>query len=575
MKKLAFLFLFPALALFGQKVPVKEHFLSNGMKVLLVERHDAPSVSGGWVARVGSANERPGITGIAHLFEHMMFKGTPTIGTKDYQKDLQIIAAQEKVRDGMRAEERKMRAMWRRGEITDLQDPDQKTKRWKELEKEFKKLVAEHRKVIVKNEFDRIYTANGGSSMNAYTSYDHTAYFITVPSNKLELFMWMESGRLLDPVFREFYAERDVVFEERRMRTESTPTGKFTESFNSLFWESHPYSWPIIGWPSDIPAISKAQADEFYATYYAPQNLTLILVGDFQSKGALAQAEKYFGRIKKGKDEAPDVVTLEMPQKAEKRFFAEAEINPNVDIYYHTPAFGHKDTFALRVLAQVLHTRTGRLHKKLVLKDKLATDTWAWTRGRKYAGEFNIGAEIAEGRTLKETEEALYAQLEKLKTEPVPAKEVQKVKNNFAAAEYRRLSSNHPILMAIMRAEGTSGWRAINESGPKLQAVTPADIQRVAKKYFTRENRAVAIYKRKPGTGGGGDPLLAGLTGEQKAMARKIKASITAEKDLTKLKEQLKGLEGRLEQAGTKAPPLMKVVRDILRKRISEMEKKK
>lgn len=575
MKKLAFLFLFPALALFGQKVPVKEHFLSNGMKVLLVERHDAPSVSGGWVARVGSANERPGITGIAHLFEHMMFKGTPTIGTKNYQKDLEIIAAQEKVRDGMRAEERKMRAMWRRGEITDLQDPDQKTKRWKELEKEFKKLVAEHRKVIVKNEFDRIYTANGGSSMNAYTSYDHTAYFITVPSNKLELFMWMESGRLLDPVFREFYAERDVVFEERRMRTESTPTGKFTESFNSLFWESHPYSWPIIGWPSDIPAISKAQADEFYATYYAPQNLTLILVGDFQSKGALAQAEKYFGRIKKGKDEAPDVVTLEMPQKAEKRFFAEAEINPNVDIYYHTPAFGHKDTFALRVLAQVLHTRTGRLHKKLVLKDKLATDTWAWTRGRKYAGEFNIGAEIAEGRTLKETEEALYAQLEKLKNEPVPAKEVQKVKNNFAAAEYRRLSSNHPILMAIMRAEGTSGWRAINESGPKLQAVTPADIQRVAKKYFTRENRAVAIYKRKPGTGGGGDPLLAGLTGEQKAMARKIKASITAEKDLTKLKEQLKGLEGRLEQAGTKAPPLMKVVRDILRKRISEMEKKK
>ncbi len=575
MKKLAILIMFPALVVFGQKVPVKEHFLSNGMKVLLVERHDAPAVSGGWVARVGSANERPGITGIAHLFEHMMFKGTPTIGTKNYKKDLEIIDAQEKVRDGMRAEERKMRAMWRRGEITDLQDPDQKTKRWKELEQEFKKLVAEHRKVIVKNEFDRIYTANGGSSMNAYTSYDHTAYFITVPSNKLELFMWMESGRLLNPVFREFYAERDVVFEERRMRTESTPIGKFTESFNSLFWESHPYSWPIIGWPSDIPAISKAQADEFYATYYAPQNLTLILVGDFQSKEALVQAEKYFGRIKKGAREAPDVVTLEMPQKAEKRFYAEAETNPNVDIYYHTPAFGHKDTYALRVLAQVLHTRTGRLHKQLVLKDKLATDTWAWTRGRKYAGELNIGAEVAEGRTLEETEKALYMQLEKLKNEPVPAKEMQKVKNNFAAGEYRRLSSNHPIMMAIMRAEGTGGWRAINEAGPKLQAVTAADIQRVAKKYFTKENRAVAIYKRKPGTVSGDDPLLAGLTGEQKAMARKIKASITAEKDLTKLKGQLKSLEERLEQAGSKAPPLMKVVRGILRKRISEMEKKK
>ena len=229
----------------------------------------------------------------------------------------------------------------------------------------------------------------------------------------------------------------------------------------------------------------------------------------------------------------------------------------------------------MRGLAQVLHTRTGRLHKKLVLKDKLATDTWAWTRGRKYAGEFNIGAEVAEGRTLKETEEALYAQLEKLKNEPVPAKEVQKVKNNFAAAEYRRLSSNHPIMMAIMRAEGTGGWRAINEAGPKLQAVTPADIQRVARKYFAKENRAVAIYKRKPGTGGGDDPLMAGLNGEQKAMARKIKASITAEKDVAKLKGQLTSLEQRLEQQGAKAPPLMKVVRSILRKRISEMEKKK
>ena len=278
MRILIALLLFPAL-LQAQKVPVKEHFLSNGMKVLLVERHDSPSVSGGWVARVGSANERPGITGMAHLFEHMMFKGTPTIGTKDYKKDLEIINEQERVRDLMRKEERKMRDLWRRGEITDLQDPEQKTARWKKLHEEFKKLEAEQAKVIVKNEFDRIYTSNGGSSMNAYTSNDHTAYFITVPANKLELFMWMESGRILNPVFREFYTERKVVFEERRMRTESTPLGKFYESFNSLFWESHPYGWPVLGWPSDITAISKTQADAFYAAYYVPQNLTLILIG--------------------------------------------------------------------------------------------------------------------------------------------------------------------------------------------------------------------------------------------------------------------------------------------------------
>jgi len=557
----------------AQKVPVKEHFLSNGMKVLLVERHDAPSISGGWVARVGSANERPGITGIAHLFEHMMFKGTPTIGTKDYKRDLEIINEQERVRDLMRKEERKMRAMWRRGEIEDLQNPDTKTAEWKKLHEEFKKLEAEQAKIIVKNEFDRIYTANGGSMMNAYTSYDHTAYFITVPANKLELFMWMESERLLRPVFREFYTERKVVFEERRMRTESTPLGKFFESFNSLFWESHPYSWPIIGWPSDIPAITKKQADEFYATFYAPQNLSLILVGDFQSKNALTLAEKYFGRLEKGKKDAPDVVTLEMPQKAEKRFYAEAETNPNVDIYFHTPAFGHKDTYPLAVLAQVLHTRTGRLHKELVLGGKLATDTWAWTRGRKFAGEFNIGSEVADGKTLEGNEAALLAQLEKLKNEPVPAQELQKVKNNFSAAEYRRLSSNHPIMMAIMRAEGTGGWREINTAGPKLQAVTPADIQRVAKKYFVKENRATAIYRRKPGTGGG-DPLLAGLNAQQKALVRRYASAIKANKDLEQLKMQLAGIEAQMEKAGAKAPPTMKIVRDIIRKRIGELEKK-
>jgi predicted Zn-dependent peptidase len=574
MRAILVLFLFPLL-LGAQQVAVKEHQLSNGMKVLLLERHDAPSISGGWVARVGSVNERPGITGIAHLFEHMMFKGTPKIGTRDYKADLKIIDEQERVRDAMRAEERKMREMWRKGEITDLQDPDQKTDAWKKLDEEFKKLVEEHRKVIVKNEFDRIYTSNGGSRMNAYTSYDHTAYFITVPANKLELFMWMESGRLFEPVFREFYAERDVVFEERRMRTESTPLGKFFESFNSLFWESHPYSWPIIGWPSDIPAISKDQADKFYATYYMPQNLTLVLVGDFESKTALAMAEKYFGRLKKGEGVVPDVVTLEQPQKAEKRFYAEAETNPNIDIYWHTPAFGHKDTYPLSVLAQVLSTRTGRLHKKLVLGKKVATDTWAWQGARKFAGEFNMGAEVTDGNTPEKVEQEIYTLVEEIKSKPVPAKELQKVKNNFAAAEYRRLSSNHPILMQIMRSEGLGNWREINEAGPKIQAVTAEDLQRVAKKYFTKENRAVAIYTRKPGTGGGDeDPLLAGLDAQAKAMARKMTGAINANKDLAQLKKQLAGLESQMEKAGAKAPPVMKVIRAVLRKRIAQLEKK-
>ncbi|HYG33794.1 MAG TPA: insulinase family protein, partial [Clostridia bacterium] len=241
------------LSLQAQKVPVIEKQLTNGMRLLLVERHDEPSIAGGWVAHVGSSNEKPGITGIAHLFEHMMFKGTHTIGTKDYKKDLEIIAAQEQVRQQMREEEEKMRAAYRKGELDDLLRPENTTERYKELEKKFIQLIAQQRDVLVKNEFDRIYTGQGGSSMNAFTSEDMTAYFINVPANKLELWMWMESERLLRPVFREFYAERDVVFEERRMRTESTPLGKFAEQFNAMFWQSSPYSWPVIGWPSDIP----------------------------------------------------------------------------------------------------------------------------------------------------------------------------------------------------------------------------------------------------------------------------------------------------------------------------------
>ena len=214
-----------AATLSAQELPVIETNLPNGMRLLLVPRHDEPAVAGGWVAHVGSANECPGSTGIAHLFEHMMFKGTTTIGTKDYQKDLQIMDEQEKVRDEMRAEEVKLRAAWRRGEIDDWQKPENKSARWNELNRRFQELVAEQRKVLVRNEYVKIYTANGASDQNAFTSEDMTVYFCNVPANKLELWMWMESDRLLHPVRREFYAERDVVFEERRMRTDSPPLG--------------------------------------------------------------------------------------------------------------------------------------------------------------------------------------------------------------------------------------------------------------------------------------------------------------------------------------------------------------
>lgn len=488
-----------ALPLAAQQVPVVEKSLANGMRLLLVERHDEPTVAGGWVAHVGSVNERPGITGITHLFEHMMFKGTRTIGTKDYARDLEIIAAQERVRDDMRQEERKLRAEHRLGRIEDLLQPESQTPRYRELEKEFQRLIAEQRDILVKNEFDRVYSGAGCSGMNAFTSQDMTAYFITVPANKLELWAWMESERLLCPVFREFYAERDVVMEERRLRTESTPLGKFEEQFNAMFWQSSPYAWPIVGWPSDLPAISKAQADEFYATYYSPQNITLILVGDFDPAKAVELARKYFERIPRGPRTPPDVVTLEMKQVAEKRMYAEAETNPQVDILWHTVPFRHRDAYALEILSQILATRTGRLYKGLVLGSGVATETWAHQAAMKWEGYFNVGGEAKAGHKPEQVEAGIYEKLEQLKQEPVPPEELQKVKNNFAATEYRRLSSNYPILIHLIRNDGAGHWREINEAGPRIQAVTAADVQRVAAKYFTRENRTVAIYTRKPG----------------------------------------------------------------------------
>jgi predicted Zn-dependent peptidase len=430
----------------------------------------------------------------------MMFKGTPTIGTKNYQRDLEIIAAQERIRDEIRQEERKMRVEYRHGEIDDMLKPENRTPRYRELEKEFNKLIAEQRDILVKNEFDRIYSGAGGSSMNAFTSEDMTAYFVNVPANKLELWMWMESDRILHPVFREFYAERDVVFEERRMRTDSTPLGKFQEEFNAMFWESSPYAWPTVGWPSDIPAISKAQADEFYSTYYSPQNITLILVGDLEPAKAEGLAQKYFERIPRGPKDPPDIVTLEVKQMAEKRMNAEAEANPQVDILWHTVPFQHRDSYALEILAQVLSTRTGRLYKGLVLGNGVATEAYADQSSMKWEGFFNAGGEVKEGHKPEEVELGIHDNIEKLKKEEVPPEELQKVKNNFAAGEYRRLSSNFPILMHLVRNDGEGDWREINEAGPKIQAVTAADVQRVANKYFTKENRAVAVYTRKPGT---------------------------------------------------------------------------
>jgi predicted Zn-dependent peptidase len=551
-------------------IRVEERTLSNGMRLLLYPRPDEPTISGGWVAHVGSANERPGITGISHLFEHMMFKGSQVVGTKDYKKDLEIIAEQEKVRSEIRAEEAKARTAYRRGEVDDVTKPENKSARQKELEKRFDELVKAQREVLVKNEFDRIYTKAGGSGMNAFTNTDMTAYFITVPKNKLELWMWMESDRLANPVFREFYAERDVVFEERRMRTESTPTGRLEEAFEEMFWHGHPYTWPVVGYPSDIPAITKAQADEYFSLFYAPNNLTAILIGDFDPKEAAALAETYFGRIPRGKTPPPEMTTLPPKWEAEMRLNGEADTNPQVSAEWHTVGFQHKDSYPLQVLAQVLNGRTGRLFKGLVLPaDAVATNVMAAQQSRKYAGSFAVEGECKEGKKPEELEKGIYAEVEKLQKELVPAQELQKVKNNFAANSFRRLSSNMAILFQIISNEGLGDWREINEGPGKIQAVSAEDVRRVAQAYLTKENRGVAVFTRKGGAAAApsaDEAALASLPEQARPMVKQLLGRVSTEKD----PEKLKAMVAQLESQGAAVPPEMKKGLDLVLQRAKE-----
>ena len=497
-----------AASLSAQQVAVEEFTLDNGMQFLLVPRSDQPNVvTAGWVARVGSVNERPGITGISHFFEHMMFKGTGTIGTRDPEKDSRYRAEQKTIRDEIN------RLVWTgqydrffKGEIDDPWNPANDTQQLRVLRARLDDLIRAQQGrgpggpeagTIVKDEFDQVYTRAGGSGMNAFTTYDLTCYFITVPSNKLELWAWMESDRLQDSVFREFYSERDVVHEERRLRTESTPTGKFDEQFDAMFWASSGYSWPVIGWPSDLNSYSFEQAQDYWNIYYRPGNIFGILVGDFDPAVVKELIRRYFSRLKPGDRAPPPVVTLEVEQFAEQRMTAVGDFPPAIEIRYHTVPAGHADSYPLDMLAEVLNERTGRLSTGLIEGRWIAAVANASSDTRKYAGLFAVAAQARGEAPPEALEAAWYEELAKLQDSEVPERELRKVKNRVAAGNYRRLESNMSLFIQLAFSEMILDWREINEAPARYEAVTAADIRRVARKYFDPTNRSVAIYRRK------------------------------------------------------------------------------
>lgn len=562
----------PALS---QKVEVREATLSNGMKLLLVERHEAPTIACGWVARVGSVNERPGITGISHLFEHMMFKGTHAIGIKDFEKGMEIQKRQDEVRGQMEEEYSALREKLRLGEISgNIYDPDNQTPRLKELKAELEKLYAEEKEVIIKDEMDQIYTREGASMLNAFTSEDQTVYIVNIPSNKLELWFWMESDRLINPVFREFYSERDVVREERRMRVESTPTGKLNETFNAMFWQSAPYSWPVIGWASDVESITRQQAEEYFDIYYAPNNLTAVLVGDFDPDQALELAEKYFSRIPRGPEPPPEMITFETEQEGEKRLVGEAETNPTVILRYHSPPFAHHDTYALDLLSDALSGRTGRLYKSLVEEQDLAVgEPAAYISINKYGGYFQLVAQVKEGKTPEEVEAALLAELEKVKAAPLEPRELQKIKNQAMANSFRRLQSNFYLLIQLLIYDSNWHWSYINEAPQKTQAVTAEQIQQVSQRYLTKQNQNVAWYLRKEGTVPE-DPVLAALPPQVKAMVKQQLEQINSIEDPSQLEQALAQSQQMLSQVPQQMKPAVEYMITKIQERLDALQEK-
>ena len=565
----------PVLGASGQKaeVPVAEFTLANGMKFLVVTRPAQATVMGGWVAHVGSANERPGITGVAHFFEHMMFKGSRVIGTRDAMRDQEIIADQERLQEQIRTEYSRQRERYRKGEIDDPFSPANRTPELEKLEAEFQKLVEEQRGLMVKDEFDKIYTEAGASGMNATTNSDSTIYFITVPANKIELWFWMESERLLQPVFREFYSERDVVQEERRMRVESTPTGRFDEQLNAMFWTAHPYKWDAIGWMSDLKTLSMADAKDFFSTYYAPGNLTAALVGNITVDEAKALAEKYFGRIPPSARPVPDIVTLEERQLAEKRMNAECDCQPQVSVQFHTVPFEHKDQYALDVVQSLLNGQTGRLRKSLVLDRQIASSASAGQQSLRWNGSFYLQAETKGESTPAILEAALSAELARLQNEAVPADELAKVKNQIVAESYRNLESPFYLLLQLLFYDGWGNWKYLNQWSEKTLAVTAEDVQRVAKQYFTTENRTVASYQRKAGTAAEEIPAeLAGLPPEMQQQVLSQLRQIRQIEDPAMLEQLLAGVEQQAGQVPPEVKPALDAIVEAAREQLEKLK---
>lgn len=460
----------------GVELDIRELVLENGMRFLIVERHDSPIVSFNIVYLVGSVDERPGITGISHFLEHMMFKGTKTIGTRNYRAEKKII-----------------------DEIRDLMERKDKTddkKARERLAAKIEKARERQRKLIVKDEIWKIYRKNGAVGFNASTGRDYTSYTCSLPSNRIELWAMLESDRMANPVFREFYAERDVVCEERRMRIDTDPGGALMERLYASAYMAHPYRWPVLGWASDISSYTPAEVERCFRRYYCPANAIAVVVGDVDPDRFRKLAEKYFGHIPGGSP-AGRVVTREPPQKGVKRVRVDFDAEPRLAIAYHAPSVSSGDHYVMDVIATILSDgRTSRLHKRLVLEEQSALSAGSWFATRKYPGLFVFEAAPRNPHTIEEVRSSIDEVIEGLKKEGTGEDELAKAKNKIEADFIRSLRSNSELAGHVAYFAAITDWRYIKNYIEKIRSVTPADIQEVAGRYFTDESRTIVVLGR-------------------------------------------------------------------------------
>ncbi|MEM1392066.1 MAG: pitrilysin family protein [Cyanobacteria bacterium P01_H01_bin.150] len=465
-----------------------EFKLDNGMKFIVLRRPKAPVVSFVTYADVGGVDEPDGKTGVAHFLEHLAFKGTDRIGTKNYAREKRLLDRLDK----LVAQIQQASSAGQKDKVTQLQA-------------RFEKVEKQAGETVKQNELGQIVEQAGGVGLNATTSSEATKYFYSFPSNKLELWMSLESERFLNPELRrEFFKEKKVILEERRMRVDNSPIGQMIEKFNDTAFEKHPYKRPVIGYDEDIRNLTTQDIQQFFETHYVPSNLTAAVVGDVQAAEVKKLAEAYFGRYE-ARTKPEQKIPVEPKQTKEKEFTLNLPSQPWYLEGYHRPSLNHPDNAVYDIIGSLLSDgRTSRLYKSLVEKQQLALAAQGFSGfpGDKYPNLMLFYALTAPGRSVDEVAAALREQIETLKRKPVSQKELKRVKTNARAGLLRSLDSNMGMAQQLLEYEVKTGsWKNLFEQLAKIEAVTAQDVMRVAKETFVSENRTVGkLLPKKQGS---------------------------------------------------------------------------